>query len=751
MMVFKLDSALYSTNLQRKEGETILYINYLGAPMVPSIADSSEVMGRVIDALIDNPEVGRIILVQQRNYNYPYEQISTLLEIAQLYTYLLKQERILSPDKLSLFSGLEFVPSELSYLLSLLRQDPVSCYLELSRKISTYKRQANTPHLEGYLALLSRFRELLFKTRLISSLGDVIETYAIGDRKVYYSLFRPDILPNFTFTRLVAQIPENAELIDQYEVKNGFEDITIMVLKVSGDSKYLYHIMPPEYSLSEEHHYLLNLGKNVLLDYQPKSEEFVDSEKVRSLFFNVARDLLSELSQNKRIALNYRELNSLAKILVRQTIGFGLIEVLLFDENLQDIFLNSPVGQNYVFVRHAKYGDCVTNILPSYEDADSWASKLRLQSGRPLDEANPILDTDIFFGTVRARVAAIQRPLSPNGIAYALRRHREDPWTLPLFVNNKMINSFTAGLLSFLIDGSRTMLIAGTRSSGKTSLLGSVMLEVIPSVRTIVIEDTLELPVDSLRKLGYNIQRMKVRSALLESSTEVEASEGIRASLRLGDSALIVGEVRSSEAKALYEAMRVGALANLVAGTIHGANPYGVFDRVVNDLGVPVTSFKATDIIAVANPIRTPDGLHYKKRVTQLSEVRKHWVRDPEEENGFVDLVKYNVEKDELEPTDDLMNGDSEIVKAIAGNVKGWAGNWDAVWDNIILRGKIKQEIVDVSKKLADPSLMESKFNALSNDMFHRISEKITREVGLPISERVFPEWRSWLMNTVKK
>ncbi len=750
-MVFKLNSAIYSTELQRKEGETILYINYLGAPIVPSIADYSEVMGRVVDALMDNPEVSRVILVQQRNYNYPFEQISILLEISQLYTYLLKQERILSPEKLSLFSGLDFVPAELSYLLSLLRQDPASCYLELSKRIANYKRNTENSHLNNYTGLLIRFRELLTKTKLISSTLEVIDTYAVGDRKIYYSIFRPDILPNFTFTRLVAQIPENAELIDQYEVKSGFEEVPVMVLKIEGDSKYLYHIMPPEYSLSEEQHYLLNLGKTVLLEYQPKSEEFVDSEKVRSLFFNVARDLLSELSQSKKIPLNYRELNALAKILVRQTIGFGLIEVLLFDDNLQDIFLNSPVGQNYVFVRHAKHGDCVTNILPSYEDADSWASKLRLQSGRPLDEANPILDTDIFFGNVRARVAAIQRPLSPSGIAYALRRHREDPWTLPLFVNNKMINSFTAGLLSFLIDGNRTMLIAGTRSSGKTSLLGSVMLEVIPSVRTLVIEDTLELPVDSLRKLGYNIQRMKVRSALLESTTEVEASEGIRASLRLGDSALIVGEVRSSEAKALYEAMRVGALANLVAGTIHGANPYGVFDRVVNDLGVPITSFKATDIVVVANPIRTPDGLHYKKRVTQIAEVRKHWTRDPNDEKGFVDLVKYNVEKDELEPTDDLMNGDSEIVKEIAGNVKGWAGNWDAVWDNILLRGKIKQEIVDVAKKMQQPMIMESKFNALSNDMFHRISEKVTREVGLPISERVFPEWRSWLMNTVRK
>jgi len=34
--------------------------------------------------------------------------------------------------------------------------------------------------------------------------------------------------------------------------------------------------------------------------------------------------------------------------------------------------------------------------------------------------------------------------------------------------------------------------------------------------------------------------------------------------------------------------------------------------------------------------------------------------------------------------------------------------------------------------------------------VFHRISEKVTQEIGLPTSERVFPEWRSWLMNTVR-
>ena len=78
-MVFKLNAPAYSTEIQRKEGETILYINYLGVSVVPSISDSAETMARAVDALIDNPEVSRIIFVQQRNYNYPFEQVSLLL------------------------------------------------------------------------------------------------------------------------------------------------------------------------------------------------------------------------------------------------------------------------------------------------------------------------------------------------------------------------------------------------------------------------------------------------------------------------------------------------------------------------------------------------------------------------------------------------------------------------------------------------------------------------------------------------
>jgi archaeal flagellar protein FlaI len=756
-MLFKPGTSLYSYEVVRDAGNQVVYINYLGAPFVPDLAKDPEVMKRTIELLIDVPNISRLIFVQQRNYSYGSSDVFMLQEIANLYVFLFKQEKILSPFKLSVMNTgfLSKRYADVNGLLMALKRDPILCYLELEKLIKNQKADLETVSeefkldIQSYLRLLEKFYFLLGNSKLIQESKKYIVSLN-STSEIYGKLFRPDIIPNFTFTRLVSSLPEDAEIVDQYKIGEGYDKSVVTILKRKEDAKYIYHLMAPEYALEEDKQELLNLARNVLIEHQPKAEEFTDPDKTRQVFFNVSRDLLNELSETKKIKLNYDDLNRLATILVRHTIGFGLVEVLLQDKNLQDIVINAPISINPIYLRHSEFDECITNIIPSKEDADSWAAKFRMISGRPLDEANPILDSDLSLGNIKARIAVIQQPLSPNGIAYAIRRHREEPWTLPLFIKNRMLNSFSAGLMSFLIDGSRTLLVAGTRSAGKTSFLGSLMLEIMPKYRVIAIEDTLELPIEALRKLKYDILRMKVRSSLLKTSTEISADEGIRTSLRLGDSCLIVGEVRSLEAKALYEAMRVGALANVVAGTIHGASPYGVFDRVVNDLEVPVTSFKATDCIIVANPVKTPDGLKSLRRIVQLAEVRKHWTKDPEEENGFVDLLKYNVEKDELEPSQELINGDSEVIKNIAAGVKGWAGNWDAVYDNILLRGKIKQEIVDISEKLNLPDILEARFNSLSNNMFHQFSKQVQEEVGLPVSEKVFPLWQEWLRKEIK-
>jgi type IV secretory pathway ATPase VirB11/archaellum biosynthesis ATPase len=753
-MMFKLDTPLYSYEVIRESGENVMYINYLGANFVPSLIDSPIVMARTLDNLKEDSNVSRIVFVQQRNYSHDFSQVKILMEVANLFDFLTKQEKIVSAEKLSQLGNDYYrAYASLNHIINeVLKQDPILAYRELRGVIFEQKALLDKGgENEGYIRILEKIIGYFEDLSLVQKLKLFFDSYSLGDRDIYSEVFRADTMPNFTFTRMVAQIPDDAEIVRQYEIAEGTDKSLVTIFERPNKAKLVYHLSPPEYNLDEDHHMLLNLARNVLIEHRPTEEEFNDTERTRQVFFNVAKDLISDLAQSKNINLSYGDLKKLANILVRHTIGFGVLEVLLQDENLQDIMVNAPVSLSPIFVRHNEFDECVSNLIPSQEDADSWAAKFRMTSGRALDEANPILDTNLELKNVSARVAIIQQPLSAGGIAYALRRHRSNPWTLPLFIKNKMIDSLGAGLLSFMVDGARTMLVAGTRSSGKTSLLGALLMEIMPNHRIITVEDTLELPVSAMKKLDYDILSMKVRSALAGESTEVSAEEGIRASLRLGDSSLIVGEIRSAEAKALYEAMRIGALANVVAGTIHGGSPYSVFDRVCNDLGVPITSFKATDLIVVANPIKTPDGLHSWRRVLQISEVRKHWNKDPLTEGGFVDLMKYDVNEDMLKPSEDLINGDSEIMKDIASNVKGWAGDWDAVWDNVVLRQKIKQEVVNFAEKMKQPELLEAEFTVKSNNAFHQISDEVSEEIGLPTSEVVFPKWKRWLEKESKR
>ncbi|MBU4124097.1 MAG: Flp pilus assembly complex ATPase component TadA, partial [Nanoarchaeota archaeon] len=265
----------------------------------------------------------------------------------------------------------------------------------------------------------------------------------------------------------------------------------------------------------------------------------------------------------------------------------------------------------------------------------------------------------------------------------------------------------------------------------------------------ILAHNTLELPVEALRKIGYNIQRMKSRSVITKIETELPADEALRTALRLGDSCMFIGEVRSVEAKALYEAMRIGALANTVAGTIHGESAYGVFDRVVNDLGVPPTSFKATDIVVVCNRLKSQDGIHTRRRIVEVTEVRKHWKTDPQDEGGFVNLMSYSSETDGLKPTDTLLNGESYILNELANRVPGWAGRWNLVWDNIQLRAKILESIVRISKEKNMPELLEAETVVKSNQMFSVLCDKSNTETGSIDNKRVYDEWLEWFNKQV--
>ncbi len=739
----------------REGQEEVLKIDASKWPYSPSIEENPVVMSKIIERLVEFPSSARIILIQKRNYEYDYEQTQAMIELANLYKHMTKQKRILALKTTDVSSeSFRNKALSLQYLIfTLLKTDPLGAYVESKRLaresrifISKEKDQDKLVEEQDYFEKLEYITRVLGKTKLLRIFENQLNGYVVGSRELYKQFFRPNITPIFLFTKISVKIPEQAKQLDAYSNKNS----DIFIYKIKEDVKNFYRLIPPELKLTEDQYEILNVARKVLSEHKPKDEEFLEPQKLRRTFFNIGRDLLIDLINNKNFEMPLEEINELAKILVRYTIGFGAVELLLQDPKIQDISVNSPIGQTPIFLVHEDFGDCVTNIIPSSEDAESWATKFRLLSGRPLDQANPILDTELSIPGARSRVAVISEPLSRLGLAYAFRRHRDNPWTLPLFMKNKMINSMGAALLSFFFENSKAIIFAGTRSSGKTSILGASLFEIMKKNRILVIEDTEEINTEAMRQIGYNIQSMKVRSALSHSSTEVPADEGIRTSLRLGDSAIIVGEIRSAEAISLFESMRIGAAANVVAGTIHGDSPYGVFDRVVNDLKVPKTSFKAADIIVISNPIRSPDGLHKFRRVLSITEVRKHWEKDPLAEKGFVDLMKYNPQTDQLEPTEDLINGDSEVLKSIAANTKEWSSDWNSLWDAVMLRSKINQALVDFSLKLNKPQILEANFIARSNDAFHKIIEQVKEETGVLDNQKIYSAWEDWLKRETK-
>jgi flagellar protein FlaI len=729
-----------------KEG--ILRMNCLGSVFGFTVEDSDIVMARIIEKLIEERRVVSIILSETREYEYDYDQTNMLKQIANIITQAVKEKKILSIRNIAVGECSKYLAQWYTWLRDLitlqLRGDPIGAYVNLTREIRHLKTKMVSEEygkcIKHYLenALLP-LKSLLDTTELIDKAKPYLSAYHIGDRNLYRRFFTPTIRPNFMYTKFMSQ-PPPGKPVAKYRV----EDTDVEIFKVPGNVRYIYHAVPPEFKLNEDEYNLLDAARRILEERRPKELEIAEQERMRELFHTLSLDLLRDLSEEVGKSFEEGQMEKLAGILTRYTAGLGIIEVLLKDDKIQDIFINSPMGNLPVYIYHQDYEECETNLVPTKQDGDRWATRFKLTSGRPLDEANPVLDAELLIHGGVARVAAINPRLSPDGLGFALRRHRFKPWTFPLFLNENFFNPLFGGLMWFVASYGRTILVAGTRGAGKTSFLGSMMLQILPYYRIITSEDTLELPVEQIRNLGYNIERLKSRSVITRVELELPAEEVIRTALRLGDSCLFIGEIRSVEAKALFEAMRIGAMANVVAGTVHGESAYGVFDRLVNDLGVPPTSFKAVDLIVICNKLRTPDGLRTFRRITEVTEVRKHWKKDPMDEGGFVNLMEYHSAEDSLKPTDTLLNGESYVLNQIAARVPGWTGRWDFVWDNINLRAKILETIVKIANAKNKPNLLEAETTVKVNQIFHTLAEESRKDIGYIDSKRVYDKWLEW-------
>lgn len=534
--------------------------------------------------------------------------------------------------------------------------------------------------------------------------------------------------PRFSASWVVPTPPAGAELARSYAVEGS----EVRLYRLPSSTESFYFVAPWEYALPAEQVRLVHHAREELRSSPPPTVRLDRPDDVRAYVTKLGERILPRLAAEEDVTLGSDRAHAVATIrhlaaaLAAYTAGLGVVEILLRDPNVQDVFLDAPAGRTPLHVTIADLGDglrqrCVTNVYFTPPDAESLLARLRLESGRPFSEAMPVLETNLE--AFRVRATAVGPPLSPDGLAVALRRHSTEPWTLPRLIASGAMTPLAAGLLSFLIDGRTTILVAGARGAGKSSLLGAMLFEFPRSQRILTIEDTRELPADHLQSLGFKAQSLFVRSSL--GGHEMSADEALRVSLRLGESAIVLGEVRGQEARTLYEAMRAGTAGSAVLGTIHGNSSKAVFDRVVHDLGIPASSFAATDVIVVAGLVRPRGSQRTIRRLLEVTDLAK--AQGPD---GFHPLLTYDPATDAL-----LAPGlaTSERIRAIAN---AWSLSMEEALENIRVRADLRAILAEGGRH--NPDLLRPAWVARANAAYW----------GLVDEGRAGPDlldaWTSW-------
>ena len=396
-----------------------------------------------------------------------------------------------------------------------------------------------------------------------------------------------------------------------------------------------YDVLKQNYTTEEK--ILLNEIRENLVDlaissgenFQPNEDKILND--IKAFLFN----RFAGENQNKRVPNEY--LDNLSRKLLRDIIGYGKIDSLIQDDELEEIMI---IGINKpVYVYHRKHGMMKTNIY--YDDEQELTDlidSMARQINRRIDKESPILDGRLSDGS---RINATIPPVSADGPSLTIRKFKKDPLTIIDLINSRTLSLELAAFLWLCFDGlgvrSANAIISGGTSSGKTTTLNALASFINPKERIITIEDTLELQIPH-----EHVIRMETRPSNVENKGELTMNDLVKNSLRQRPDRIIVGEVRGEEAITLFTALNTGHSG---FGTLHSNSARETITRLTtNPMSVPKIMIQAIDFIIMQKRIYTSSGVSYR-RISEVAEIVGS-------EEGVIQLNKifeWNPETDSIE------------------------------------------------------------------------------------------------------
>ncbi|MBD8634637.1 MULTISPECIES: CpaF family protein [unclassified Stenotrophomonas] len=271
--------------------------------------------------------------------------------------------------------------------------------------------------------------------------------------------------------------------------------------------------------------------------------------------------------QEWRIPINEQEMQIVAEGLVKELTGFGPLDDLLRDPDIEDILIN---GYKDV---HVSQGGRLQRAPQRFTDDTHLLRILRriiAPLGRRLDDSNPMVDARLPNG---GRLNAIISPLAVDGPMVSIRKFRKDPFTPDELLAMGTFDKPMQTLLQAMVLGRCNILVSGGTSSGKTSLLNALANYIPENERVLTVEDTAELSLNH-----PHVVRLESRIGGTDGHGAVSIRDLVRNSLRMRPDRIVVGEVRGAEVLEMLQAMNTGHDGSMA--TIHANSPRDCLYRI---------------------------------------------------------------------------------------------------------------------------------------------------------------------------
>ncbi|MFW9900290.1 MAG: ATPase, T2SS/T4P/T4SS family, partial [Candidatus Thorarchaeota archaeon] len=258
---------------------------------------------------------------------------------------------------------------------------------------------------------------------------------------------------------------------------------------------------------------------------------------------------------NLKYNLSTLEKKQLSLISALKKIKFEKLFPLLIDDNIEEIFLDSPKDE--IYINHQTYGRCRTKIRLNSNEIDRIKTFIRLYSGQRLDFLNPSIKFVIKNKYFYCRFSIDVEPIQINNFALDIRKLNKNILTIQDLLKNRTIDPLIASFLYFNILRRKNITVTGETDTGKTTLINALDMLTPKEFRKIYVESITE----SLNQFEFGKHQLKYRvdnieELILHSHSK---SNQIKTLLHRTPDIIYLGEIlKKDEAEAMFHCLAAG-------------------------------------------------------------------------------------------------------------------------------------------------------------------------------------------------